>query len=162
MAAPATYSVDGEQYIAVMAGYGGAPMSSYRPDAAMHQYENKGRILAFKLNGTETPLPPKKEPVAVPEPPEIKIDEALVSKGYALYDEYCGNCHGWFGEYHTSSHPDLAKLSPDTHEVFTDIVLGGRLKANGMTSFKDVIGEDDVKAIHHFLVKQQKELFEKQ
>jgi quinohemoprotein ethanol dehydrogenase len=161
MAAPATYTVDGEQYVVVMAGYGGAPMSSYRPDAIMHQYHNKGRILAFKLNGTETPLPARKEPVAVPKPPDIKIDEAVVSKGFRLYDDYCGGCHGWFGEYHTSSHPDLAKLPLETHDAFPDIVLRGRLKANGMTSFDDVLSEEDVNAIHHFLIKQQKELFGK-
>ncbi|HTF18889.1 MAG TPA: PQQ-dependent dehydrogenase, methanol/ethanol family [Chryseolinea sp.] len=162
MAAPSTYTVDGEQYITVMAGYGGAPVAYYPADAAMYQYQNKGRILSFKLNGMETPLPPKREAIATPEPPNVKIDDALVNKGFKVYDQYCIGCHGWFGDGHTSLHPDLAKLPLATHHVFSDIVLGGLLSANGMTSFKGALGEDEVNAIHHFLIKQQKELFDKQ
>ena len=37
MAAPVSYSLDGEQYISVMAGYGGAPTCCYPEDAAFHQ-----------------------------------------------------------------------------------------------------------------------------
>ena len=36
MAAPTTYSIDGEQYVAVMAAYGGAETSGYLPDAVIY------------------------------------------------------------------------------------------------------------------------------
>ncbi len=60
MAAPISYNVGGEQYVAVMAGYGGAELAWEGDDEALNKYQNTGRIIAFKLNGTNTPLPAKK------------------------------------------------------------------------------------------------------
>src|SRR5678816_1028640 len=54
--APVTYEIDGEQYVAVMAGFGGAPLPFFPEGAAMERYVNHGRILAFKLGGGSTPL----------------------------------------------------------------------------------------------------------
>lgn len=161
MAAPTTYSIDGEQYIAVMAAYGGAETSGYPPDAAFFQYENKGRILAFKLGGGETPLPPKQKKIETPAPPDTKIKDALIEKGAALYDFYCFTCHGAFGDRHLSQHPDLSKMTVAKHMVFNDIVLKGILSQNGMANFSNSLTVEDVEAIHHFLLKKQAELFKK-
>jgi hypothetical protein len=58
VAPPVTYSVDGEQYIAVLAGYGGAGAVTGGDPRTMAsgRYLNEGHILAFKLGGT-APLP---------------------------------------------------------------------------------------------------------
>jgi quinohemoprotein ethanol dehydrogenase len=159
MAAPTTYSIDGEQYVAVMAAYGGAETSGYLPDAALFQYENKGRILAFKLGGGETPLPPKQKQITTPAPPNTKIKEALIEKGAALYDFYCFICHGAFGDRHLSQHPDLSKLPEAKHMLFNDIVLKGILSQNGMASFSNSLSEADAEAIHHFLLKKQADVY---
>jgi quinohemoprotein ethanol dehydrogenase len=161
MAAPTTYRIDGEQYVAVMAGYGGAETSGYLTDAIFFQYENKGRIIAFKLGGGETPLPPKQKQMDRPAPPDIKINEALIGKGASLYGFYCEICHGRIGKLHISQHPDLTKLTQAKHKTFNDIVLKGILSQNGMASFSNSLSEEDVEAIHHYLVKEQKILFEK-
>ena len=155
MAAATTYSIDGEQYVAVMAGYGGAETSGYLTDAAFFQYENKGRIIAFKLGGGDTPLPPKQKKIETPAPPDTKIKEELISKGISLYGFYCEICHGKFGDLHTSQHPDLSKLTPAKHMVFNDIVLKGILAQNGMANFSNSLSEEDVEAIHQYLLKQQ-------
>ena len=160
MAAPTTYAIDGEQYVAVMAGYGGAETSGYLPDGVVFQYENQGRILAFKLGGGETPIPPKVKPIATPAPPDTKINESLIERGAALYDFYCFICHGSFGDKHLSQHPDLSKLPEAKHLLFNDIVLKGILAQNGMASFSNSLSEADAEAIHHFLLKKQKEQFE--
>jgi quinohemoprotein ethanol dehydrogenase len=162
MAAPTTYRVEGEQYVAVMAGYGGAETSGYLPDAVAFQYENRGRILTFKLGGGETPLPPKKEKIETPAPPEIVVKAELLGKGAALYDFYCFICHGGFGDRHFSQHPDLSKLTEAKHLMFSDIVLKGALSANGMASFSNSLSEQDVEAIHQFVLSRQREAFTKE
>ncbi|MEP0132857.1 MAG: PQQ-dependent dehydrogenase, methanol/ethanol family [Eudoraea sp.] len=158
MAAPMSYQVEGEQYVAVMAGYGGNELIVGPVDqrAAIHKYQNYGRILAFKLGGGDTPLPPKVEISNVPEPPELELDEQLVIKGESLFFTYCVNCHlaGNSTEYH-SQYPNLAKLNPSVHSIFKDIVLKGVFAQNGMASFADVLDESDVNAIQQYLVKQQ-------
>jgi len=162
MAAATTYSVDGEQYVAVMAGYGGAETSAYLPDGVVFQYENKTRIIAFKLGGGETPIPPKKKPIKTPAPPDTKIKSELLAKGATLYDFYCFICHGNFGDKHLSQHPDLSKLTPAKHMVFNDILLKGILSQNGMASFSNSLSEEDVEAIHHYLLKQQTESYKRE
>ena len=162
MAAPTTYLVDGEQYVAVMAAYGGAETAAYLPDAAFFQYQNNERILAFKLGGGETPVAPKRTPIETPQPPDIKIKNGLIAKGAAIYESYCETCHGRFGDRHLSQHPDLSKLTQAKHQFFNDIVLKGILAQNGMANFSNSLNEEDVEAIHHFLLSTQTELYKKQ
>lgn len=159
MAAPTTYSIDGEQYVSVMAAYGGAETSGYLPDAAIYQYQNKARILTFRLGGGETPLPPKFVPAETPAPPKIKVKEELIARGAYLYNFYCDICHGKFGDRHLSQHPDLAKLPEAKHLLFNDILLKGILEQNGMANFSNSLTEADVEAIHHFLIKKQTEIY---
>lgn len=161
MAAPTTYTVDGEQYVAVMAGYGGAPTSFYSPDAALFEYQNNGRILAFRLNGSnDTPLPPKQIKLSTPEPPEKEIKPDLVARGAVIYYNYCEACHGGFGKNHYSQHPDLSKMPTGTHDLFTRIVLGGLLNSAGMAGFSNSLTEEDTEAIHHYLIKRQRDQYE--
>ena len=142
IAAPMSYLIDGEQYVAVMAGYGGANLTigPLEEDAAIYKYQNYGRILAFKLNGSSTPLPPKAVKAIVPKPPVLQLDEALVTNGADLFGEYCGFCHqagkpeGYFSQY-----PNLAMMEESVHSIFKNIVLDGVFAQNGMASFDDVL-----------------------
>jgi quinohemoprotein ethanol dehydrogenase len=60
MAAPIAYAVNGEQYVAVQVGYGGTNISEspVPPSSAAAEYENKNRIIAFRLGGGKVPKPP--------------------------------------------------------------------------------------------------------
>jgi quinohemoprotein ethanol dehydrogenase len=162
MAGATTYSIDGEQYVAVMAAYGGAETAAYLPDAAFFEYENKERIIAFKLGGGETPVSPKRKPIPTPAPPATKIKEELIAKGAAIYESYCETCHGRFGDQHLSQHPDLSKLTEAKHIVFQDIVLKGILSQNGMANFSNSLTAADAEAIHNYLLKKQTELYKKE
>ncbi len=51
MAAPVSYEIDGEQYVALIAGLGGAMAMIHPRESAAQTYQNYGRILAFKLGG---------------------------------------------------------------------------------------------------------------
>lgn len=159
MAAPTTYSIDGEQYVAVMASQGGAPVPFYPPDAALWKYRNYGRILAFKLNGKEVPLPEKAKEVETPPPPDFQIDPSLADAGEPLYWENCASCHGGLGQYHYSQHPDLSKMNKGTHELFSQIVLDGLFSNNGMASFANSLSAEEVESIHHFLIREQGKLY---
>jgi len=158
IAAPISYEIDGEQYIAVLAGFGGALAPMYPSGTAMYQYQNYGRLLAFKLGGGATPLPPKREPQATPEPPVLaNVTPEMEMQGAAVFGR-CASCHGARGESRLAAYPDLFRLSPQVHASFKDIVLGGRLAANGMASFADVLTEADVTALQAFLVSEQRKL----
>ena len=43
-------------------------------------------------------------------------------------------------------------MSQQSHELFKDIVYGGILKENGMSSFSDVLSQKDVESIYHYII----------
>jgi quinohemoprotein ethanol dehydrogenase len=159
IAAPVTYEIDGEQYVAVMAGHGGATLPFYAKGAAMEKYVNNGRILAFKLGGGVTPLPPRIAEYEVPPPPQRDVKDDRVIAGEKLYSVHCSPCHAGFGKDHNSGYPDLSRMLPATHDMFNKIVLEGAYSAFGMARFDDVLNTDDVEAIHDFLVRRQMDVY---
>ena len=160
MAAPMSYAIDGEQYIAVMAGYGGAVLPFPDEQAAIRKYKNIGRIIVFKLNGTDVPLPPlQQRDTVVPEPPMITLNPGLAEKGKLHFNALCSGCHSVFGNNHYSDIPDLTMMSAATHASFNDIVLKGKLSYYGMASFADVLKPEDAEAIHHYLISLQQERY---
>jgi len=162
MAAPVSYEIDGEQYIAVLAGFGGAMAPLYPAESAAYRHQNYGRLLAFKLGGAQTPLPPPRESAPIPAPPALPATPAMAQRGAGLFFTYCVLCHGGQGNARLSAYPDLFRMNAETHAAFEDIVHGGVLKANGMASFADVLTTDDVAAIHAFLVQGQAALHSQQ
>ena len=159
MAAPATYSIDGEQFVTVMAGFGGATLPFLPEHAAAYEYENNGAILSYKLDGTETPLPPAVTAIPVPKPPDVKLSDAQIKEGQGIYFTVCVFCHGGFGPKHISAYPDLAKMSENTHQQFNSIVLKGALSSYGMASFADILDDKKAESVHQFLIQQQQKLF---
>ena len=159
MAAPITYAIDDEQYVAVFAG----ASARLNPNAARHRYENYGRILAFKLGGGPTPLPPERQPQETPEPPaDFVVVDSVVDQGASLYYSWCFTCHVGRGEAALGAYPDLHRLSAETHGNFESIVLRGSLASAGMASFADVLTRADVNAIQAYLVREQRKLREEE
>ncbi|MBO9517639.1 MAG: PQQ-dependent dehydrogenase, methanol/ethanol family [Porphyrobacter sp.] len=158
IAAPMTYSVDGEQYVAILAGWGGvwdiAPgilsSKSGRP-------RNISRLLVFKLGGTGKlpPAPPMKELVL--DPPAFTGTPAQVSRGASLFGRYCSVCHGDAAVSGTLN-PDL-RLSPaiGSADAVRSVVIDGALQHNGMVSFKEVVTAADAEAIRQYVLKRANE-----
>jgi quinohemoprotein ethanol dehydrogenase len=149
-AAPISYAVGGEQYIAVMAGMGGSYSWYFTRPSAAYRYGNDGRIVAFKLGGSRVPLPPKIDRnVPIPAPPDVPTSPQMVARGAQLFEQArCNWCH-------STSHglvPNLFAMSAQKHALFKEIVLGGALQSKGMASFADQLSEADVDAIHAFIV----------
>lgn len=162
MAAPISYEIDGEQYVAVMAGFGGGVLWQLPEGAAIDKYQNNGRILVFKLGGGTTPLPLKQVKIATPKAPDKILSEGSVLKGKVLYSQHCVFCHGGFGKEHRSGFLDLSKLNENTHDQFNKIVLEGTLSVFGMGNFSDVLRREDAEAIHDYLISKQRESFEEE
>ncbi|MEZ5594866.1 MAG: PQQ-dependent dehydrogenase, methanol/ethanol family [Pseudomonadales bacterium] len=152
VAAPITYTIDGEQYIAVVAGWGGAyALASGVPRHKGNVLE-EGRILVFKLGGKAEM--PKTDVVFldIPKPPEMDSTPEQVAHGEALFHTFCSVCHGGGALSSGGGVPDLKFMSPETHATFDGIVLGGARAAKGMPKFDHVLSADDAKDLHAFLV----------
>jgi quinohemoprotein ethanol dehydrogenase len=156
--APAmTYEIDGEQYVALLAGWGGAGgLAAFRdPNAALSKYKtNQGRLFVFKLGGTQTVAPLDPEGTPPTEPPAMTAaDTAMVQKGFGLYHNTCLVCHGFFAES-GGEVPDLRLASNEIWGEYDNIVLDGALQDGGMASFKDVLSKDDVAAIRAYVLSE--------
>jgi quinohemoprotein ethanol dehydrogenase len=159
IAAPIAYEVDGEQYIAVNAGWGGG-LAHVERSQYTQLFLSKPRLLVFKLGGTARlpPLPP--ESMQVPElvaPPALTGTPGQVALGERLYGENCALCHGTAAR---GGVKDLRHMMPATHAAFLDIVLGGTRAANGMASFADVLDREEAEAIHHYLISRARDDWE--
>jgi quinohemoprotein ethanol dehydrogenase len=145
-AGSASYEVDGEQYIAVVAaGQGGFGNPYWAP--------NYARLLVYKLGGKVT-LPPA-EPYTPPplNPPADFGDAALLTKGEKHYNEHCASCHGNNTARVSSIFPDLRYAGPLwSNEAFKAIVIDGALQNNGMVSFRKVLTPEDAESIRAYVV----------
>lgn len=156
LAAPMTYRVKGVQYVAVMAAWGGGGYAYVPPYSAAYQRGNQGRLLVFKLDGGPVKLPPALPALEVaPEPPTqaAGVTPATIAKGQQLFFGNCVMCHA---NQHRSITPDLRRMQPGTHQMFSKIVLEGLLRQNGMPRWNDVLKPDEVAAIHAWLIDEQR------
>ena len=159
VAAPATYMVDGEQYIAIVAGWGGIlPLllgeMSHGDEGAKG---NISRVLVYKLGGKdELPAAPKKS-VRVLDPPEKFGDAETLALGSGIYAEYCSACHG---DTAVSGGvlPDLrysyATSFPDDWNA---IVGDGELSEKGMIGFAADLSAEDIEAVRAYVVNRAHE-----
>jgi quinohemoprotein ethanol dehydrogenase len=152
VAGPITYELDGVQYVAVNAGWGGGAAQVERGQGK-EQPRAPARLLVFKLGGDRA-LPPLKAEEPIPEPPPLRASEAQVQKGAELYAQTCAICHG---RQAIGGVKDLRHMSRETHAQFKDIVLGGLRKDKGMASFADILSPEDAEAIHAYLIARANE-----
>ena len=150
--APVTYSVDGEQYIAALSGWGGGFPLLQGP--GVDQSGNTraiSRLLVYKLGGTASlpPVTPLWE--HTPPIPADTADAATLKAGYAGFTQFCSICHGNLG-IAGGVLPDLRKSSFLPVQAFSTIIRQGLLQSNGMANFGDVLDGPAVEAIRAFLI----------
>ena len=130
-----------------MVGFGGAGgMGGVEP-------RRKGRLLVFKLGGTETPGP--YPAVATPAPLDLASAEPPrgdAEHGGVIYRQFCATCHGG-GVFLPNLPRSPAILNADG---FKAIVLDGALKDRGMAPFKRFLKAGDVEDLRTFLLRQAK------
>ena len=150
MAPPVTYLVGGQQYLTVMAGWGGAT-GVRNPPTAGPVKPGWGRILTFAIGGTAT-LEITPYGHSVPPRPAIDIDAPAVTleEGSLLYSRYCQSCHGT--DVISGPISDLRYSTRAVHEQFERIVLGGLQENLGMPSFAELMTPDQVRAIQAYVL----------
>jgi quinohemoprotein ethanol dehydrogenase len=145
VAGPISYEVEGEQYIAVAAGWAGSMVIIGGGLTPVHRAPS--RLLAFKLGGTASLPAPEPPPVLAL--PASTANAETIARGQSLYGQWCRICHG--GNVVSSGMtPDLRYMSAQTHASFNDIVVRGARP--GMPPFADVVSDADADAIHAFLI----------
>jgi quinohemoprotein ethanol dehydrogenase len=161
IAAPMTYLVNGVQYVAILAGSGGGGWNIWMPENVAATRGNDNRILAFRLDGVATPLPPELGPVApIPEPPAQAGTAADIATGGALFGRNCAGCHG---NADRAAVPDLRR-SGFIHDAgaFQSVVRGGLLEKQGMPSWDDLLTASEVEQIRSNLISVAREAYAKQ
>jgi quinohemoprotein ethanol dehydrogenase len=155
MPGPVSYAVDGEQYIAVLAGRGGGSGLVGGPmGRAWQGVVNENRVLAFKLNGAAE-LPARRTVTQSADvPPELLAeadDETAVTRGKHLYEQYCYMCHG-IEAMSGGVIPDLRFAGAATLRNWNAIVIGGLREQQGMRSFAEVMNDTDARAIRAYIL----------
>jgi quinohemoprotein ethanol dehydrogenase len=126
VAPPITYTVDGKQYVSVMAGWGGA---------FSKKHVSYGRLLTFAIGGTAS-LPSRPRPRTVTAIPSNATPQQIAA-GSKLFATYCVRCHG-----EGTILPDVRRSTPAVLNGL-DRILDGALVERGMPRF----GELDKPAI---------------
>ncbi len=152
IAAPVSYEVRGEQFIAVLSGWGGGyPLMQGKAAAASGNTHNVSRVLVFKLDG-HAQLPAAQLPaLATTSPPPDTADANTVAAGADLFGRYCSACHGQFAVSGGIT-PDLRHSSFLTNDVWYQIVLNGILQDAGMASFGKVLDQSKATAIRAYVI----------
>lgn len=136
-AAPMSYAIGGEQYVAVLAGFGGLS-------------PRRSRLLVFRLKGMASlpALPAPEEQVAL-DPPPFTGTPAQVEQGHWQYGRYCLVCH--IGMYNTP----MLRQSPiiADPQAFRSVVIDGAFRHKGMASFRAALQPDQAEAIRQYLIK---------
>ena len=152
LAGPISYTVDGEQYVAVGAGFGSVFYLAAGFAVDKMGTPDNGRILVYKLGGTATLPKSNLTKIAMPKPPTATASSDIVVAGHAKFNRYCLVCHG-YNAISGGVIPDL-RYSPliGSAAGFKDVVLGGSRKDAGMVSFAKVLKDEDAEAIRAYVI----------
>lgn len=148
MAPPVSYEIDGEQYVAVVAGIGGA-LGGHTDTL---DNINTGHVFAFKL-GASLAAPEIPTRVGSVQVDESRLNPSLIDKGAELYAVHCLRCHG-FAAKGSGLYPNLQHSSEAVHAIWRQIVIDGVFAPKGMAGFADVMTYEDADAIHSYVIDQ--------
>ena len=146
VAAPATFEVDGEQYVSVAVGWGGVYGLMQRATERV----GPGRVYTFKIGGTaerpEEILSERTELVSgVPYNPDD------VGPGLAVYVSNCLFCHGVPGVNNGGAIPNLGYSSAEVLTKADAWILQGAGIHGGMPRFDAHLSSDDVTKLIAFI-----------
>ena len=161
LAPPISYEIDGEQYVALEVGWGGAfGLAAGELARDAHIASNTPRVLAFKLNGRDVlpaqPTPPSRtgRKAGAATLPHSKASAAIVARGKAVFHRYCGVCHG-DSAVSGGVLPDLrhsqALVQP---EVWQNIVHDGALQPRGMVAFGAELSPQDIEDVRQYVLQR--------
>ncbi|MBX7494326.1 PQQ-dependent dehydrogenase, methanol/ethanol family [Qipengyuania sp. 6B39] len=156
LAAPITYAIDGEQYVAVLVGWGGVwDVSAGALGGGITP--NVSRLLVFKLGATGELPPLKPTPALVLDPPAPEGAPEQVALGAKLYANSCSVCHG-VSAVAGSLNPDLRhSASLGKKDLWQQVVHDGLLAENGMVAWNKQFSREEIEAIRLYVLKRANE-----
>jgi quinohemoprotein ethanol dehydrogenase len=154
VAAPVLFEIDGDQYVSVAAGWGGAYALIAGGVAPTGSEAKVGRVLTFKIGATAAlPEAPPIAAQAAPPPPQIAPPETIAA-GARAYAASCTVCHG---EQAMSSGlvPNLrhSPLIADA-AAWREVVLNGARAPAGMAGFSAILDETASEAIRAYVISE--------
>ncbi len=146
VAAPATYLVDGKQYVSIAVGWGGV----YGLAARATERQGPGTVYTFAVGGTA------KMPDFVTYRMSkllqgVKYDTAKVEAGTGLYVSNCVFCHGVPGVDRGGNIPNLGYMDAAYIENLDKFIFKGPAMARGMPDFTGKLSMAEVEAIKAFI-----------
>jgi quinohemoprotein ethanol dehydrogenase len=134
LAGPVTYEIDGDQYVAVLGGYGSVfflATGFLAPQAG----SINGRVFTFKLGGAAPRPSIALTKSSTPRPPVVPIAAAAYLRSAGLYENNCARCHG-VAAVSSGVLPDLRR-SPRLQDApaWRRVVIDGDLASAGMPPF---------------------------
>jgi quinohemoprotein ethanol dehydrogenase len=154
MAAPSTYAIDGRQYVAVLAGMGGAITLYGRNPTGT--FKATGRVYAFALDAN-APVPPVRgieRPALTAIPYSASPEE--IARGTELFGSRCSMCHGVAAQS-GGTIADLRYAAPATFDTFESIVRSGAYAELGMPAFA-WLSDADVAALRGYVLSRREAL----
>ena len=160
VAAPMTFTVDGVQHVAVLAGARALPtLGEGAIGATTRVSTNNSRLLVYRIGGAArlpTELPEELSDAGELNPPPMTADYETVAQGEQVYGRFCSVCHGPAGvSPSVGTFPDL-RYSERLHSAddWSAVVIDGELVSGGMVSFAGTLGETDPEAIRAYIIAQ--------
>jgi PQQ-dependent dehydrogenase (methanol/ethanol family) len=158
LSGPMSYEIDGEQYIAVTAGWGTAlPLTGGGDAIPKIGSAEMGRVLVYRI-GASAKLPEYEvfEMDKVPAAEDFGNAQQLAN-GRLLYDRNCQVCHGPL-VVSSGAIMDLRwSQAPGSKESFKSVVLDGQYASAGMASFAATLSEADAESIRAYIINRAHE-----
>ncbi len=148
---PVSYKVGSNQYVAVMAGNGGAVPLALPTLTGVARRAPLGRVLAFALTGSAHLPAAELAALPPPAPADDSWDRNTIELGAAIYSNYCARCHG-SSLLSSGITPDLRRSPLIRNRTgFESVVLKGALNDRGMVSFAGHLSAEQVDAIRAYI-----------
>ncbi len=153
IAQPITYSVDGKQYVTVIAGWRGP--GGTRP-VEWDYYTQPRRVLTFTLDGAAK-LPVEKRPVQpFADDPAFVVDTAKAALGKEVFATRCFLCHG-SNAVSGGTAPDLRRAAiPLSLDALKAVLHDGLLMPRGMPQYQE-LPNAEIEGLQHYIRQRARE-----
>jgi mono/diheme cytochrome c family protein len=159
MGGPISYEVGGTQYVASLASYGTLYFLPVGFGIANPPTEPvNGRVNVFRIGG-DARLPERElVRLETPRPPALGASAGTLTRGAAVYTQFCGVCHG-AGAVSGGLLPDLRR-APSLQDagVWRETAHGARAE-NGMPDFSQWVSAADAEAVRAYVAGEAAALY---
>lgn len=154
-AAPITYQIDGEQYVAVASGWGGSFVLGFGGVLPTGSKAKVGRVMVFKLGATgELPTVIDEDFVAPVLPELLDVSEEVIAKGSSAYANACITCHG-DQAFSSGLIPNLRYSAITKNaDLWQKVIREGMFAERGMPNFGAILDAETTEAIRAFVISE--------